>query len=98
MKLSEYLIKHGSQTKLARAINAQPQLVWQWSTGVRPVPIERCVPIERATKGVVTRKDLRPADYLEIWPEMAAAPAIADDAAVQVPAGEAAALPGAETV
>jgi DNA-binding transcriptional regulator YdaS (Cro superfamily) len=35
------------------------------------VPIERCVPIERATNGAVTRKDLRPDDWQEIWPELA---------------------------
>jgi DNA-binding transcriptional regulator YdaS (Cro superfamily) len=70
MKLSDYLSTHGSQTELARAIGAQPQLVWQWSTGVRPVPIERCVPIERATNGAVTRIDLRPDDWRDIWPEL----------------------------
>ena len=35
------------------------------------MPIERCVPIERATNGAVTRKDLRPDDWQEIWPELA---------------------------
>lgn len=60
MKLSDYLSTHGSQTELARAINAQPQLVWQWSTGARPVPLERCVAIEKATDGVVTCEELRP--------------------------------------
>ena len=69
MKLMDYLSKHGSQTELARAIKAQPQLVWQWAKTVRPIPIERCVPIERATNGAVTRKDLRPDDWQSIWPE-----------------------------
>ena len=46
-------------------------LVSQWGSGTRPVPIERCVPIERATLGKVTRKDLRPDDWHEIWPELA---------------------------
>ena len=74
MKLSDYLTGHGSQTDLARAISAQPQLVWQWSKGVRKIPVERCVAIERATNGAVTRKDLRPDDWEEIWPELAGAP------------------------
>ena len=59
-----------------------PQLMWQWTAGVRPVPIERCVPIERATDGAVTRRDLRPDDWQEIWPELATpttAPATAGD-------------------
>lgn len=75
MKLSEYLCKHGSKTELAKSIGAQSQLVWQWSTGVRPVPIGRCMDIERATNSVVTRKDLRPADWQKIWPELAVAQA-----------------------
>jgi len=29
------------------------------------------VSIERATDGAVTRKDLRPEDWHEIWPELA---------------------------
>lgn len=75
MKLSAYLSLHGSKTKLARAINAQPQLVWQWATDVRPVPVRRCLQIEVATGGSVTRKDLRPDDWQEYWPELAKAPA-----------------------
>jgi len=30
-----------------------------------------CVAIERETNGAVTRKDLRPDDWQEIWPELA---------------------------
>lgn len=80
MKLSNYLSLHGSQTELARAIGAQPQLIWQWSTGVRKIPIERCVPIERATNGAVTRQDLRPEDWQDIWPELATQPTPAESA------------------
>ncbi len=29
------------------------------------------MPIERATNGAVTRRDLRPDDWHEIWPELA---------------------------
>lgn len=29
-----------------------------------------CVAIEQATAGAVTRKDLRPNDWAEIWPEL----------------------------
>jgi DNA-binding transcriptional regulator YdaS (Cro superfamily) len=43
--------------------------------GDKRVPIERCVPIERATAGAVTRKDLRPDDWAAIWPELAQAAA-----------------------
>ena len=30
-----------------------------------------CVAIERTTGGAVTRRDLRPADWRDIWPELA---------------------------
>ena len=71
MKLSEYLSGHGKIATLARAVGAQPQLMWQWSTGVRKVPIERCYSIELATFGAVSRRDLRPDDWGNIWPELA---------------------------
>jgi len=35
------------------------------------VPIARCLAIERATSGAVTRRDLRPDDWQDIWPELA---------------------------
>ena len=71
MKLKDYVAERGVTAALARQIGAQPQLVWQWASDVRPVPIERCVPTERATEGAVTRRDLRPDDWHEIWPELA---------------------------
>lgn len=83
MKLSAYLSSHGSKAKLARAINAQPQLVWQWATGVRPVPPRRCLAIELETAGAVTRKDMRPDDWQDYWPELAQAPATTEPKAIE---------------
>ncbi len=75
MKLSAWLeIERGRGAALASAIGVSPVLVSQWSTGPRVPPIERCVPIERATAGQVSRRDLRPDDYLDIWPELGPAP------------------------
>lgn len=62
----------GGSTALARLLGVTPPTVHEWKVGKRPVPIERCLAIERATSGAVTRLDLRPNDYLEIWPELAA--------------------------
>ena len=84
MKLSDYLADHGSQTDLARSISAQPQLVWQWSKGVRKIPVGRCLAIERATNGAVTRKDLRPDDWHQIWPDLAATNPATEPAAAGV--------------
>ena len=64
--------KHvGSVSALAKSLGVQPPTVHQWCKGERPVPIEKCVAIEQATKGAVTRQMLRPDDWEAIWPELA---------------------------
>lgn len=45
---------------MASSLGVDPQLVWQWTTGVRRVPAERCPAIERLTQGQVRCEDLRP--------------------------------------
>jgi DNA-binding transcriptional regulator YdaS (Cro superfamily) len=71
MNLTTYLEQTRSSTALAKAIGVSPVMVSLWKTGARPVPIERCVAIEQATGGAVTRRDLRPDDWHLIWPELA---------------------------
>jgi len=65
----------GSQAALARALGVTPVTVGQWlkpdlSTG-RGVPPKQCVRIEQLTAGQVSRRDLRPDDWQDIWPELA---------------------------
>lgn len=60
----------GGQSKLAEKIGVTTSAVNQWVKGNRPIPIDRCVAIERATNGNITRRDLRPDDWTEIWPEL----------------------------
>lgn len=67
--------ERGRALALARAIDVPPSFVSKMVGGDKRVPIERCVPIERATAGAVTRKDLRPDDWAAIWPELAQAAA-----------------------
>ncbi|MCM2537685.1 helix-turn-helix domain-containing protein [Burkholderia glumae] len=62
--------KLGSLTALARALSVAPSTVHQWLVGARPVPPKRCSAIERATLGEVSRKDLRPIDWADFWPEL----------------------------
>lgn len=50
----------GGQSNLAKALGVTPQQVNQWVLGTRPVPPARCIAIEDATKGAVTRYELRP--------------------------------------
>jgi DNA-binding transcriptional regulator YdaS (Cro superfamily) len=59
MDLKTYVSERGRQTWLAQQIEAQPQLVWQWANGVKPVPADRCPGIERATEGSVTCEEMR---------------------------------------
>lgn len=70
MKLDQYLSPKKKAASLARALGINPVLISQWKKGFRPIPIERCVPIERATEGQVMRWDLRPEDWWQIWPEL----------------------------
>jgi len=72
MKLSDYTaMKRGYQASLAKLLGVSPQAMYQWVRGVRPVPIEHCLTIERATGGLVTRGDLRPHDKHLIWADIA---------------------------
>ena len=70
MNLDTYLTTVEPAASLARKLSVTPVLISQWRTGARQVPIERCVSIETATAGAVTRKDLRPDDWSAIWPEL----------------------------
>jgi DNA-binding transcriptional regulator YdaS (Cro superfamily) len=64
MDLSAYLESlpdgHGKQTIFAAKAGTLPQLIWQWRTGERPVPMNRCPALEMATGGKVTCEELRP--------------------------------------
>jgi len=70
MNLKIYLSMRGGVSILARSIHGNASDVSSWASGKRPVPVRRCVAIERATNGAVTRRDLRPHDWREIWPEL----------------------------
>ncbi|MCC6912187.1 MAG: pyruvate, phosphate dikinase [Rhodospirillaceae bacterium] len=54
--LERAITEAGGVTALARAINVTPQAISQWDR----VPAERAIAVEQATKGKVTRQELRP--------------------------------------
>lgn len=86
MKLTDYFKAqgHGALGRLARTIQVHAPDMSRWASGRRPVPLERCLAIERATSGVVCRWDLRPSDWWLIWPELrgqVGAPALPNSAA-----------------
>jgi len=74
MNLLQYVKTQATQRELATKLAITPVLINQWANGKRPIPPERCVEIERATAGEVTRRDLRPDDWMRIWPELADQP------------------------
>lgn len=72
MELSEWCsLKRGRQAWLEKEICAPQPDVSCWVRGKRPVPVWRCLMIEQATDGQVTRKELRPKDWMRYWPELA---------------------------
>lgn len=75
MKLNEWIKdQRGRSLAIAQAIGVSAPVVSDWVTGKKQIPVERCVMIERATSGAVTRIDMRPNDWQQIWPELATQP------------------------
>lgn len=50
----------GGATKLALDLGVAASFVFQWRAGIRPVPIDKVLAIERLTKKRVTGESLRP--------------------------------------
>lgn len=59
---------HG-RANLADRLGVTPSAIGNWKK--RGVPLEYCTAIERLTGAQVTRRDLRPADWQDFWPELA---------------------------
>ena len=61
MHLKPYIKqKRGLAASLGRTISVNPVLISQWARGIRPIPAEHCLSIEKATSGEVRCEDLRP--------------------------------------
>lgn len=73
MDLKTYLQsgEKGSAKKLAEALGVSASYMSQMKNGDAPISPRRAVDIERATAGVVTRRDLLPDKWERIWPELA---------------------------
>ncbi len=55
---------------LGAALGVTKGAVSQWKGAERRVPIIHCAVIEKLTGGVVSRRELRPDDWQQIWPEL----------------------------
>ncbi|HWH75058.1 MAG TPA: YdaS family helix-turn-helix protein [Methylibium sp.] len=74
MKLTDYFkASQTTQDDFAKRLGVTQGMVGFWVRGKPPTPA-RAVQIERATQGAVTRQDLRPDDWREIWPELSEQP------------------------
>ena len=60
----------GGRAALADFLGVTQAAIGNWRLR-GAVPVEHCAQLEIATKGRVTRRDLRPADWARIWPELA---------------------------
>lgn len=71
MDLKTYIAsERGRATSLAATIGVSPSYLSQMANGQCAISPERCVEIEHATEGAVTRRDLRD-NWQSIWPELA---------------------------
>jgi len=71
MNLDKYLSTQENQKKFSKRTGIPMSSLSFWRHGKRPVPFERCPQIEAATKGMVTRRELCPDNWQELWPELA---------------------------
>src|SRR5260364_258152 len=76
MKLKEYLstLERSGASQLAKLLEISISYLSQLASGTSSISPTRCVDIERAAGGKVTRQALRD-DWHLIWPELAAASA-----------------------
>ncbi|MFC5475809.1 transcriptional regulator [Paraherbaspirillum soli] len=71
MDLKTYLsIERGRMSRLCREIDAHASDVSRWASGKRPIPLGFGPKIEKATEGQVTRREMFPENWHEVWPEL----------------------------
>ncbi|MDF0605384.1 YdaS family helix-turn-helix protein [Neisseriaceae bacterium TC5R-5] len=71
MNLREYLQqKRGRNKQMADQLQLSPSYTCQLSSGQSPLSPARAVQIEHITHGQVTRRDLFPNNWQDIWPEL----------------------------
>lgn len=73
MNLKTYFstLERGGATHLAEKLGVSISFLSQMASGAAAISPARCVAIEQATEGAVTRQELRPDDWHLIWPELA---------------------------
>ncbi|ELJ9990415.1 helix-turn-helix domain-containing protein [Citrobacter freundii] len=69
MKLKQFTdsLTRGELSKLAIGLGISASFLSQMASGAAKVPVSRALAIEKATGGLVTRKDLLPDDWAKYW-------------------------------
>ena len=60
----------GGPSAFAKKLHVTTQAACFWRDGRRRVPVEKMAAIERLTNGQVTRRELLPESWHEVWPEL----------------------------
>lgn len=78
MNLKDYLasLERGGPTRFASELQVSVSYLSQMASGQTSVSPARSVEIEQKTNGSVTRQELRPDDWPEIWPELTDKPSL----------------------
>lgn len=63
--------ERGRGVRLAACLGVPPSFVAKMASGEKSVPLEHASAIEKFTGCAVTRRDIRPDDWQDIWPELA---------------------------
>ena len=63
--------ERGRGVRLAAHLHVPPSFVAKMASGDKSIPLEHASAIERFTAGAITRRDIRPDDWQDIWPELA---------------------------
>lgn len=76
MKLLTYLNALSKEDRpfFCQQIGTTERYIRRAESGNQKLGAKTCVKIEQVTMGYVTRKDLRPDDWYEIWPELLTTP------------------------
>lgn len=72
-QLNDWLAaERGRSLRLALHLGLPASFISNMASGKKPIPIQHMPAIERFTAGAVTRQQMRPDDWADIWPELAA--------------------------
>lgn len=71
MDLKTYIqADRGRASRLADKLGISRSYLSQLASGKAPLSAKRCVAIERETEREVTRQEMKPSEWADIWPDL----------------------------